>query len=179
MATSSAVDTYSWFTFGLIPRSLPHTGTTRPFTFNTKHTTLQPASLACACWGVHTKVHMYHAPLLPHRNTCTTYSFYHTGSHLQRNTSTDSALCQAFQQKQLSTTKVPATTTHTHTWSITHATHPQISNTHHLYGRTTTKMPPPNQLPQTHIDPHTAIHMPHLCNSIISTHAGSQHTSLC
>jgi len=147
-------------------------------TFNTKHTTLQPAALVVRAGGC------------TRRYTCTTHHFYHTGTHVQRTASTtqvhtynvtppDSALCQAFQQKQLSTTKVPATTTHTHTWSITHATHPQISNTHHLYGRTTTKMPPPNQLPQRHIDPHTAIHMPHLCNSIISTHAGSQHTSLC
>jgi len=79
MATSSAVDAYSLFTFGLIPRSLPHNGTARPFTFNTKHTTLQPASLACAsaspacaCWGVHTQAHTYSAPLLPQR-----YTHYH------------------------------------------------------------------------------------------------------
>jgi len=61
MATSSAVDAYSLFTFGLIPRSLPHTGTTRPFTFKTKHSPLQPA---CACWGVHTEAHMYNTLLL-------------------------------------------------------------------------------------------------------------------
>jgi len=71
---------------------------------------------------------MYHAPLLPHRNTCTTYSFYHTGSHLQRNTS---RFCVMPSLSAKTTVNNEGTSNyHTHTHMEHHACHTSTNKQH-------------------------------------------------